>query len=144
LSRPVLLDASAVIAYIRKEPGGQEVLQAITQGKHDFLVSAVQLVEVEGKLVSDGNFTPEQVRTRIHQLGHLLEVVPFDARMQKAAGFYYARRRPYDLSLGDALCLGMAEVLGADVMTGEQSWASIPDLPFQVLLIRRPAEEGNL
>lgn len=139
----MLLDASAIIAYIRKEPGGEEVLHGLMQGRQDFLVSAVQLVEVEGKLVGDGSFTPEQVRSRIHRLGHLLEVVPFDARAQKAAGFYYARRRPYDLSLGDALCLGLAEVLSADVMTAEQSWAIIPNLPLQVLLIRRPAEEGG-
>jgi PIN domain nuclease of toxin-antitoxin system len=100
-------------------------------------VLAVQMVEVEGKLVSGGSLTPEQVRTRLHTLGQLLEVVPFEVRAQQAASFYYARRKPYNLSLGDALCLGTAETLGADVMTAEHGWASLPNLPFQVNLIRQ-------
>lgn len=112
------------------------MLKELTTGQRDHLIGAAQLVEVEGKLVSDGSFTPEQVRTRLHQLGLLLDVRPFEIRAQQTVAFYYARRRPYDLSLGDALCLGLAEVLGADVMTAEQSWATLPDLPFKVELIR--------
>ncbi|MFK7604383.1 PIN domain-containing protein [Deinococcus sp. SM5_A1] len=136
MSRPVLLDASALMAFIRKERGGERVLAELTTGQRSHLVSAAQLVEVEGKLVSDGSFTPEQVRARLHQLGHLLNVQPFEVRAQRAAAFYYARRRPYDLSLGDALCLGLAELLEADVLTAEQGWATLPDLPFAVELIR--------
>lgn len=136
MSRPVLLDASALMAFIRKEQGGERVLVELTTGQRNHLVSAAQLVEVEGKLVSDGSFTPEQVRARLHQLGQVLEVKPFEVRAQRAAAFYYARRRPYDLSLGDALCLGLAEVLEADVLTAEQGWATLPDLPFTVELIR--------
>ena len=62
--------------------------------------------------------------------------VPAESAPQAASAFYYARRKPYDLSLGDALCLGMAEALGADVLTAERGWATIPDLPFSVTLIR--------
>ncbi|WP_420594751.1 PIN domain-containing protein [Deinococcus sp.] len=134
--RNLLLDASALIAFIRREPGGETVLQALMDGKNAVLVGSVQLVEVEGKLVSDGSFTPQQVRARIRQLGQVLDVVAFNAQAQDAAGFYYARRKPYDLSLGDALCLGLAEVLKADVMTAKRGWASLPDIPFGVQLIR--------
>lgn len=109
---------------------------ALTDGQRPCLVGVVQLVEVEGKLVSDGTFTPEQVRARLHQLGQLLEVQALQSSAQAASAFYYARRRPYDLSLGDALCLGLAEALGADVLTAERGWATIPDLPFAVTLIR--------
>ncbi|GMA16825.1 PIN domain-containing protein [Deinococcus metallilatus] len=134
--RPLLLDASALLAFVRREPGGERVLESLSGGKHPCLVSAVQLVEVEGKLVSDGTSTPEQVARRIGQLGKLLTAVPFSPQAAQAAAFYYARRRPYNLSLGDALCLGTAEMLGADVMTAERAWAAIPDLPVQVQLIR--------
>jgi PIN domain nuclease of toxin-antitoxin system len=88
LSRPVLLDASALMAFIRKEPGGERVLAELITSRRSHLVGAAQLVEVEGKLVSDGSFTPEQGRTRLHQLGQLLEVRPFDVRAQRAAAFY--------------------------------------------------------
>ena len=134
--RPLLLDASALMAFIRREPGGETVLTALTDGRRPCLVGVAQLVEVEGKLVSDGRFTPEQVRARLHQLGGLLEVQALQPNAQTASAFYYARRKPYDLSLGDALCLGLAEALGADVLTAERGWTSIPDLPFTVNLIR--------
>lgn len=137
--RPLLIDASALTAFIRKEPGGEKVLGSLTTARREHLVSTIQLIEVEGKLVSGGTFTPEQVRSRIHQLGQLLTVIPFEVSAQRSASFYYARRKPYDLSLGDALCLGTAEVLGADVMTAEQKWATLPDLPFGVELIRGEA-----
>ena len=73
---------------------------------------AVQIVEV--KLVSSGSLTPQQ-----------------------AASFYYARRKPYNLSPGDALYPGAAEALGADVMTAEHGWATLPALLFKVNLIRQ-------
>ena len=136
MTRPLLLDASALTAFIRREPGGEVVLSALTDGRRPCLVGVAQLVEVEGKLVSDGSFTPEQVRTQLHQLGQLLEVQALQPSAQTASAFYYARRRPYNLSLGDALCLGLAETLGADVLTAERGWAALPDLPFAVTLIR--------
>ena len=136
MTRPLLLDASALMAFIRREPGGELVLTALTDGKRRCLVGVAQLVEVEGKLVSEGSFTPDQVRARLHQLGQLLEVEALQSGAQTASACYYARRKPYDLSLGDALCLGLAVALGADVLTAERGWATIPDLPFSVTLIR--------
>ena len=136
MTRPLLLDASALMAFIRREPGGETVLTALTDGMRPCLVGVAQLVEVEGKLVSDGSFTPDQVRARLHQLGQLLDVQSLQSGAQAASAFYYARRKPYDLSLGDALCLGLAEALGADVLTAERGWATIPNLPFSVTLIR--------
>lgn len=50
------------------------------------------------QLVSGGSFTPEQVRTCLHQLGQVLNVKPFKVRAQRS---YHDRRRPYGLSLGD-------------------------------------------
>jgi len=66
----------------------------------------------------------------------LLQEVPFDAACREKAAFYYARKSPYNLSLGDAACLGTAEALKLDVLTAERGWAQIPDLPFSVRLIR--------
>jgi PIN domain nuclease of toxin-antitoxin system len=99
-------------------------------------MGVVQLVEVEGKLVSDGSFTLEQVRARLEQFGQLLDVQALQSGAQAASASYYARRKPYYLRLGDALCLGLAETLGADVLAAEHVWATIPDLPFAVTLIR--------
>jgi len=99
-------------------------------------VSSVTLTEAEGKLVGRGDFTHGQVQSKYSALLALIMEVPFDPACRARAAFYYARKAPYDLSLGDAACLGTAEVLGSDVLTAERGWARIPDLPFKVRLIR--------
>ena len=130
----MLLDASALMALLRRESGWDVVQRCLSD--ETCLISVVQLVEVEGKLVGAGQFTLEAVATALTGLAQVLEVVPFTLEMQRAASFYAARRRPYNLSLGDCLCLGAAQTLDAEVLTGEQAWSGIPDLPITVRLIR--------
>lgn len=91
---------------------------------------------MEGKLVGRGEYPHGQVRTAWSVLAPLVPELAFDAECRARSAFYYARKSPYDLSLGDAACLGTAEVYGYAVLTAEQSWARLPDLPFAVELIR--------
>lgn len=91
---------------------------------------------MEGKLVGRRQLTHAQVQDQWGALLSLLTEIQFDSACRKTAAFYYARKSPYNLSLGDAACLGTAQALGLDVLTGERNWATIPDLPFGVRLIR--------
>ena len=129
----MLLDASALMTYLLNEPGANEVLRVISD--RSCAVSSVTLTELEGKLVGRGAFTPDQVRAALTPLLALAREVPFDARCRTQAAFYYARKVPYDLSLGDAACLGTAGALGMDVLTAERGWRNISDLPFRVEVI---------
>ncbi|WP_420595564.1 PIN domain-containing protein [Deinococcus sp.] len=130
----MLLDASALLAYLSNEPGTAEVRTVLAS--QPCMVSSVTLTEAEGELVGRGEFTHGQVNANYNQLLSLLQEVPFDAACREKAAFYYARKSPYNLSLGDAACLGSAEALKLDVLTAERGWAQIPDLPFAVRLIR--------
>lgn len=130
----MLLDASALLAYLTGENGSDTVLNVIS--KQNCWVSSVTLTEVEGKLVGRGQFTRGQVHERYTGLLSLLTEVPFDAACRERAAFYYARKSPYNLSLGDAACLGTAEALSRNVLTAERGWQAIPDLPMTVELIR--------
>jgi ribonuclease VapC len=130
----VFVDASALIAYLLREPGIDVVIDHLNSGHCQ--VSSVTLTELEGKLVGRGDFTHGQVQTAIQTLLSITQEVPFDTQCREKAAFYYARKSPYDLILGDAACLGTAEALGTDVLTAERGWAKIPDLPFKVNLIR--------
>ena len=99
-------------------------------------VSSVTLTELEGKLVGRGEYTRSQVQASWSRLAPFVPELVFDAECRAKAAFYYARKSPYGLSLGDAACFGTAEVHGLNVLTAEQGWASVPDLPFSVELIR--------
>lgn len=131
---PLLLDASALIALFRQEPGYQEVQQALSG--RSCSVSSVTLTEMEGKLVGRGDYTHGQVRASWGRLAPFVPELAFDAECRIKAAFYYARKSPYGLNLGDAACLGTAGVRGLHVLTAEQGWARVPDLPFGVELIR--------
>lgn len=131
---PLLLDASALIALFRREPGYQEVQRALSG--RSCSVSSVTLAEMEGKLVGRGDYTPGQVQASWGRLAPFVPELAFDAACRTRAAFYYARKSPYGLSLGDAACFGTAESHGLQVLTAEQGWAKVPDLPFGVELIR--------
>ena len=133
----MLLDASALLAFLLKEEGGLEVLNVVSS--RPCSISSVTLTEVQGKLVGRGDFTPRQVEAQLGPLLGFVREVPFDSACREKASFYYAyyaRKSPHGLSLGDAACLGTAEALKLDVLTAEKGWSEIPDLPFQVHLIR--------
>ncbi|SEI91381.1 PIN domain nuclease, a component of toxin-antitoxin system (PIN domain) [Deinococcus reticulitermitis] len=130
----MLLDASALLAYLTNEPGTDEVRAVLLEGP--CWISSVTLTEAEGKLVGRGDFTHGQVQDKYSALLALVREEPFDSVCRARAAFYYARKSAYNLSLGDAACLGTAEALGLDVLTAERGWAKVPDLPFKVHLIR--------
>jgi ribonuclease VapC len=132
--KPLLFDASVLIAFLRREPGWEVVQKSLRDDA--CLVSVVQLIEAEGKLVGAGHFTSAAVRGHFVGLGQVIGVLPVAIHMQQAASFYYARRHAYDLSLGDCVCLGTAEAVDADILTAESNWKRLPDLPFDIKLIR--------
>ena len=133
-SVPLLLDASAILALLRREPGAQKVQEALRQ--RPCAVSSVTLTELEGKLIGRGEYTAAQIRSAVEAIAPLMDELAFGAECRSYATFYYARKSPYDLSLGDAACLGTAEAHHLNVLTAEQSWSKLPDLPFGVELIR--------
>jgi ribonuclease VapC len=130
----VVIDSSVLLAYLLDEPGAERAEQAIRKG--GLLLSSVNRTEVKGRLVGMGVSTPQAVDTEFGNLAQLVEIAPFDLEQSDLAAYYYARRNPYNLSLGDCACLALAEARGLDVLTAEQSWAQLPSLPFKVHLIR--------
>ena len=129
-----MIDASALIAFLLGEAGA-EVVEAPLNDTTCAL-STVQRTEVMGKLVGSGAFSKSQIEARLAQLARTLEIVPFDAVQSGAAAYWYARRAPYKLSLGDCACLALAKTLGRDVLTSERRWAELPNLPVKAHLFR--------
>ena len=124
----VVLDASALLAVLRDEPGAQRV-ESRLHGAH---VGAVNLSEVVAKLIEDG--VPEaEIRVAIDRLQ--LDIHAFDAQLAYVAGILRRSTRASGLSFGDRTCLALAQSLGALALTADRSWSGF-DLGIAIEVIR--------
>lgn len=124
----VVLDSSAVLALVWREPGAPAVAAVMPQAR----ISAVNLAEVVQKLV-DRNVDDHTVRAIVDGLGLVAE--PFDADQALHAGLLRRIARPKGLSLGDRACLALGRRHGLPVLTADRVWAEL-DLGVEVVLIR--------
>ncbi|MCC6626917.1 MAG: type II toxin-antitoxin system VapC family toxin [Chloroflexi bacterium] len=126
---PTVLDASAVLALLNAEPGGEVTRQALRQGA---TLGAANLAEVIAKLL-DGGLSLAEADEVVDALGvRLAAVEPGDGRL---AGHLRQATGGAGLSLGDRACLALATRLGLPVLTAERRWLGlVPGIA--VVLIR--------
>jgi ribonuclease VapC len=120
-----VLDASALLAYLREEPGADIVADTIADGA---IMSAVNLAEVLSRS-ADRGADPAKLVARLTEGGLLdgaITVEPFTA----ADAIDTARLRPLTrgagLSLGDRACLALARRLDNPAVTADTAWQGIP------------------
>jgi ribonuclease VapC len=93
-----VLDASALLALLLAEPGGETVRAVLA----DAAISAVNFSEVIGHYVRNG-VAEAQIRQVLDPLP--LDIVPFDLELAYVAGLLLPATRSAGLSLGDRACL---------------------------------------
>lgn len=128
MSARVVLDASAVLAYLKQEPGADKVAKAIPRG----IISSVNLAEVVSKLSEDA-VTEEAVAVQVALLA--VPVISFDERQALRTGALRKATAHYGLSLGDRACLALAEQERLPILTADRVWKAL-DLGLEVMLIR--------
>ncbi|HEX2924033.1 MAG TPA: type II toxin-antitoxin system VapC family toxin [Chloroflexota bacterium] len=128
MSRAVL-DASALLALLNQENGGEEVADLVAAGA---AISAVNLSEVAAKLSLAG-MPDSLVREALDTLG--LEVVPFDSVAAYRTALLVGPTRGAGLSLGDRACLALADQLSLPAVTSDRAWRDL-GLAVQLRLIR--------
>ena len=129
-----VLDASALLALLKGEPGAERVAEALEQGAY---LSAVNLTEVLSKLADWGE-DPAEAQARMAQVGLLgaaVEVLPFTGEDALEVARLRALTRAYGLSFGDRACLALARRLGLPALTAERAWAEL-DLGILVEVLR--------
>jgi ribonuclease VapC len=127
-----VLDASAVLALLRDEPGAHRVLEVI-EGSH---LPTTNLAEVLAKH-DDWGLGEAPVVAELRDLGcTFVPITVEDARLQMRVRST-DRRGPGagQLSLADRLCLAVALRLELPVLTADRAWGEL-GLDVDVWLIR--------
>ena len=125
--KPVL-DASALLAYLRQEPGWEEVHAVIGES----CIGAVNWCEVAQKAQQKG-MVVATVRNLLVELG--MEITPFSSGQAELAAQLWEKTRQHGLSLADRACLALALDQNAPLLTADRVWAEL-DVAIEIRLVR--------
>ena len=123
-----VLDASALIALLHREPGGEMVAAVLDNA----VMSSVNLTEVITKMIDKG-VPPDQARQVT--LASNVVTVAFDEELAITAGLMRDPTRSRGLSLGDRACLALAQRMNVPALTADRNWLAV-DVGVDVRLIR--------
>lgn len=119
------IDASALLAHLLAEEGGERVREALAND--GAVMSAVNWAETLTKFAAEGH-DPDEVAKRLLSdslLSDALEIVPLTAD----DGSRIARLRPLTrhlgLSIADRACLSLAGRLTMPVLTTDRAWSEL-------------------
>ncbi|MEW6131494.1 MAG: type II toxin-antitoxin system VapC family toxin [Acidobacteriota bacterium] len=118
MSKPYVLDASAILAVLNDEKGGDMVEALLAESA----VSVVNLAEVYTKLI-DGGLDEQDAKESIALLG--LQVRDFDEEQALLSAALRPATKRLGLSFGDRCCLGLAIKIKATAVTAEKSWSKL-------------------
>jgi ribonuclease VapC len=130
-----VLDASALLAHLLAEPGGNVVRDALVE--QTAVMSAVNWAEVLSRLTSAGA-DPDEVVQRLASeavLGDALTVVALTAQDGPAIARLRPTTRDLGLSLADRACLALAQRLGLTILTADRAWAQL-EIGVEIRLAR--------
>ena len=124
----VVLDASALLAYLKDEPGVDVVEAMLAESK----MSSVNWAEVIQKSIATG-VVVEGMLDDLQALGLVVE--PFTPEDGSVTGQLWQQTRQYGLSLGDRACLSLGLRLNVPVLTSDRVWNNLA-LSLEVRVIR--------
>jgi ribonuclease VapC len=124
----IVFDASAILAAIFGEDGGQKVQEITTK----CLLSTVNLEEIRTRLFDRGH---DALDIAAYLRLFNLEVVDFTYAQSVESSNLRALTRSAGLSLGDRACLALAKERNAVAVTTDKQWGKV-EIPVRVKVIR--------
>jgi PIN domain nuclease of toxin-antitoxin system len=127
----IVLDASAALAYLLKEPGSRLVRENLSSS----IVTSVNLIEVMRRLrrrLSDAQ-AQTVCSAFVARIAGVEDVKNLD--VFTASRIYADFQKSHNISLGDAICLAVGLRLGFEVWTTDAIWGTLPNAG-QVKVIR--------
>ncbi len=132
MSQLLVLDAFALLAMFKAEPGGphvRELIQKAISGELRLAMATVNLGEVFYKTVrQSGLERAKAVLAMARQLP--IEFRPVDQDLALAAAEIKGEHR---ISYADCIAAALAQRLGATLVTGGEGFGQIPDLQVEWL-----------
>ena len=126
-----VLDASALLAVLHREPGEDRVREVLEAGA---VVSAVNVSEVVARL-ADLGMSETDARSAIESFR--LEIVSFDDDAAYDSGMLRPETRAMGLSFGDRACIALGRRMRLPVLTGDRAWRSVaPMLDIEIEIFR--------
>lgn len=129
-SAGIVLDASAMLAYLKKETGGLRVRQAMVE--QQVAMCAINYAEVV-YILSRTNRDTEVFRDAVAELK--IALIPFDDIMAYVTGLLKTASSKLGLSLAHCACLCLARQLDAVALTADTAWSNLNN-DFNVEVIR--------
>lgn len=126
----VVLDASALLAFLKDEPGGSAVRQLLPTSA----MSAINLAEVASTFIH-GGMPADEVELALRELP--IRIVPLNEDQAYEASALRRLTSNKGLSLGDRCCLALARSLALPAVTWDRAWEGLPpDVGVEVKLAR--------
>lgn len=119
-----VLDSSALLAYLRREPGCDAVIEALLAGA---AISAVNWAETLSKLADLGR-DPHQTAAALEAaglLGQSLQILDFTDALARETAALRTATRGAGLSIGDRACLALGRTLKLPVLTADRLWREL-------------------
>ena len=126
----IVLDASALLAMLKAEPGGSKIAETIAESR----ISAVNDSEIVSHFIHAG-MPPLAVEAMLSPLP--VRMMEANAALTSAAGRLRAVTSAAGLSIGDRFCLALARRDNLPAWTADRAWQTIaPAAGATVFLIR--------
>jgi ribonuclease VapC len=113
-----VLDASALLAFLFKEPGSEFVREVLAHS----VISAVNWTEVLQRLQML-SLELDGIEEDLTALG--LDILPFTNRDAAATADLFMSTRSRGLSLGDRACLALARSRDMTALTADRAWLEL-------------------
>ncbi len=114
----VVLDASALLAYLQEEPGDEVVERVLAES----VISSVNWAEVIQKSIA-AKVNVDGMLEDLQDLG--LTIEQFTSEDGELTGKLWQQTKQAGLSLGDRACLSLGFRLNVPVLTSDRAWTSL-------------------
>jgi len=126
--KKVLLDTSAIIALLKKEPGYELLEEVIANGA----VSTVNLSELVSVLARN-SIEESEIDEIIRDI--IPEIVPFTEDIAVQAGKLVKLTKDFGLSLGDRACIATGIYHNMPIYTTDKVWKNLKT-SVQIVVVR--------